>query len=135
MLFPEYQCNDIESGLFIFLMCPIWCSNSPDFNRPFIPVDIRDCLRRAPLRRPTKTIESSKQDLASSLLPSNYQTCTCSCILFSWQCRIPLNRLLIPGGRLSHSPRGYQVLKGAPIIANVVRNFSTFLGYLKGSFF
>ena len=45
------------------------------------------------------------------LRPSSNDSWMCSCILFSWENRIPLNKLFTPGGRLFNQPKGKHVPK------------------------
>ena len=51
MRFPEYQSNYIENCLVLFTICPVRFSNLPGFNRPFLSVEMGDCLLAAPVER------------------------------------------------------------------------------------
>ena len=100
MLLPEYQINDIEKGLVLSSISPVKFSNLPGFNQLFLPVEMGDFLQKTSLGN-----LRNRTRLPFVLLPNNYKNWMCSCILFSWENEILLNRLFIPRRRLSLSPK------------------------------
>ena len=64
MLRLEYQSNDIEKCLALFMIHLVRFNNLPSFDLPFLLVEMGDILRKNPFRKPTKTSENNKRDFA-----------------------------------------------------------------------
>ena len=66
ILLSEYQSNEIENCLILSPICQIRSSNLPGFNRPFLPVEIRDFLQKASFKNLQKRAKiASKISLCS----------------------------------------------------------------------
>ena len=72
---------------------------------------------RKTLSKTSKNERKHQSRFPFVLLPSNYNSWMCSCILSSWENGIPLNELFKLGGRLFNPSKGKHVLKVLTVIA------------------
>ena len=113
-------------------------SNLPGFNRSFL--SKYEIFCRNSLSKTCKNERKLQAKFPFVLLPSNYDSWMCSCILSPWENGIPLNKLLTQGGRLFNQPKRKHVLKRAEshhceinTLGIFACKFSTFFkGFSKG---
>ena len=73
----------------------------------------KEIFCRKPLSKTCKNDRKQQAKFPLVLLPRNYDSWICSCILSSWENGIPLNKLFTLGGRRFNPPKREHLLKRA----------------------
>ena len=101
---PNIKAMMLKTVLFLSPICQIRFSNSPGFDRSFLPVEIGDFCRK-PLSKTCKKERKWQAKFPFVLLPGNIDSWMCSGILSSWENGIPLNKLFTLGEDFSTRQR------------------------------